>query len=64
MAQAASSPHLKQAFEHHIRQTHEHLSRLNRVFTSLNYGHSGETCEAMEGLLQEGEEIIQATGGS
>ncbi|HMQ54640.1 MAG TPA: ferritin-like domain-containing protein [Anaerolineae bacterium] len=62
MAQAASSPDLKQAFQLHLQQSQEHIRRLDRVFNALNQSHSGKTCEAMVGLIKEGEEVIRATG--
>jgi ferritin-like metal-binding protein YciE len=62
--QADTSSALKQAFEHHLQQSQEHVHRLDRIFASLDYGHMNETCEAMKGLLKEGEEVIQAQGDS
>jgi len=60
MAQAASSPELKQAFEQHLQQTKGQVSRLEEVFKHLNHSPRGKTCKAMEGLVEEGEEIIDA----
>lgn len=64
MAQAASTPELKDAFNHHLEQTRNHVNRLDSVFSDLGTTSSGEECEAMKGLIKEGEEIISATTGS
>jgi ferritin-like metal-binding protein YciE len=62
MADAATSPALKQAFHEHAQQTKRHVSRLEQIFVELGKPSSRETCEAMKGLIKEGEEIIGATG--
>jgi ferritin-like metal-binding protein YciE len=62
MADAASSAELKQAFTHHLEETNKHVTRLDEVFTKLNEDPKGETCEAMKGLVKEGEEFIHAKG--
>src|ERR1700745_272848 len=55
MAEAACSQELKSAFNHHLEQTHEHVSRLKDIFEDIGEKSSGETCEAMKGLIKEGE---------
>lgn len=62
MADAASSTELKQAFNHHLEETKKHVTRLDEVFKNLKQDPSGETCEAMKGLVKEGEEFITAKG--
>ncbi|MBV8214256.1 MAG: ferritin-like domain-containing protein [Verrucomicrobia bacterium] len=62
MADAASSTELKNAFTHHLEETKKHVTRLDDVFKDLNEDPKGETCEAMKGLVKEGEEFIQAKG--
>src|ERR1700741_894051 len=62
MAEAASSNELKSAFTHHLDETRKHVTRLDDVFKSLDEKSSGETCEAMKGLVKEGEEFIHAKG--
>ncbi|HEX3444455.1 MAG TPA: ferritin-like domain-containing protein [Chthoniobacterales bacterium] len=62
MADAASSTELKQAFTHHLEETNKHVTRLDEVFTRLSEDPKGETCEAMKGLVKEGEEFIHAKG--
>ncbi len=64
MAQAASSPQLKQAFEEHLQQTRRQVSRLEQSFVELGRSVERETCEAMKGLIDEGEEIVEATGNA
>ena len=60
MAEAASSAELKKAFEDHLKQTQGHVTRLEEVFKHLNQSAKAKTCEAMKGLVAEGEEIISA----
>jgi len=62
MAEAASSHELKSAFEHHLEETRRHVSRLDSIFKQIDEKSSGETCEAMKGLVKEGEIFIKAEG--
>ena len=62
MAEAASSQELRSAFEHHLEQTREHVSRLKDIFEEIGEKSSGETCEAMKGLIKEGEILVKAEG--
>ena len=62
MAQAANSPELRQAFEHHLVQTRGHVNRLESVFNKLSKTPERETCYAMKGLIKEGEDMISAKG--
>ena len=62
MAESASSPELRKAIEHHLDETRGHVHRLEKVFDTLGASISSEHCEAMEGLVGEGEEIIEAEG--
>ena len=59
---AATHPQLRSAFREHLAQTQEHLSRLNQVFNLMNVEAERETCEAMKGIISEGEEAIDADG--
>lgn len=59
MASAASSDTLKTAFETHYTETEGHIDRLKGVFESLGMAARGKKCKAMEGLLNEAEEIIE-----
>jgi len=61
MRKAASSAELQEAFETHLTQTLEHVSRLEQVFELLETKVQAKKCDAMEGLVQEGESIIEDT---
>jgi ferritin-like metal-binding protein YciE len=58
MAEASTSIQLRQAFESHLMQTRGHVERLERVFNEMNKPAKGETCDAMKGLITEGEKMI------
>jgi ferritin-like metal-binding protein YciE len=62
MAQAASTDELRQAFETHLQETKGHFQRLQDLLPTLGFQAGGETCEAMKGLIKEGEKVIQAQG--
>lgn len=62
MAEAASSPDLRKAFNDHLRQTNEHVRRLERIFQDLQESPGGHTCEGMKGLIKEGEQMIHQRG--
>jgi ferritin-like metal-binding protein YciE len=62
MADAAKTSALKSAFKHHLEETKQHASRLEHVFAGIREKPTGETCEAMKGLIKEGELIIKAEG--
>ncbi|MBX3000673.1 MAG: ferritin-like domain-containing protein [Caldilineaceae bacterium] len=59
MAKAASSTELRQAFQEHLAQTKEHVSRLEQIFKGLEYKPTGQKCKGMAGLIEEGEEMIE-----
>lgn len=59
MAQKAHSPELKKAFEDHLRQTENHIQRLDQVFQKLGQAPTGKFCKGMDGLLKEGQEMMQ-----
>jgi ferritin-like metal-binding protein YciE len=61
MAKAASSDELRQAFEDHLEQTKGHVDRLEQVFEALGEKAKGKKCEAMAGLVKEGDEIVSST---
>ena len=62
MAKAASSPDLAEAFAAHLAETHGHVQRLERIFESLGQTARGKKCKGMEGLLEEGKEILEEEG--
>jgi len=64
MAKAAESEELREAFEEHLQQTEEQISRLDQVFESLGEKMQRKTCKAMQGLIEEGTEVIQEHKGS
>jgi ferritin-like metal-binding protein YciE len=64
MAKAATDDHLKQAFTDHLQQTEGHVERLEQIFEALDEEPAGETCQAMEGLIKEGAQMIKAEGDS
>jgi len=64
MAKAAQNPDLKAAFEKHRGETQEQVSRLEKVFASIDEKPQGKKCEAIEGILDEGKEIMDEYKGS
>jgi ferritin-like metal-binding protein YciE len=64
MAKGARSPDLKTAFEKHRDETEEHVERLQQVFDILGKRAQGKTCQAIEGILEEGEEVLDEFKGS
>jgi ferritin-like metal-binding protein YciE len=61
MAKAATSDELRAAIEKHIGETENHVSRLEQVFESIGEKAVAVKCEAMAGLIKEGEEIVEET---
>ena len=64
MAKAAESEELRQAFEEHLHQTQEQISRLDQVFESLGESMKRKTCKGMQGLIEEGKEVMEEHKGS
>jgi ferritin-like metal-binding protein YciE len=62
MREAAHSSELKQAFSTHQAQTEQHVQRLEQVFRMVGQDPERETCQAMKGLISEGNEMISAKG--
>jgi ferritin-like metal-binding protein YciE len=60
MAESASSPQLRKAFEEHLEQTRGHAERLERIFEQLNESPKGQKCQGIEGIIKEGEEFLDA----
>jgi ferritin-like metal-binding protein YciE len=58
MAKAASSPDLQAAFQEHLEQTRGQIERLERVFEVAGHKVKGRKCKGMEGLVEEGKEIM------
>jgi ferritin-like metal-binding protein YciE len=61
MAQASSNDELRNAFEQHLQETRDHVSRLDDIRGQIGSSMS-EECKGMRGLIQEGEEIVSAIG--
>jgi ferritin-like metal-binding protein YciE len=61
-AEHASSSQLRQAFQDHLTETQGHVSRLEQIFREINVEPKRDTCEAMKGLISEGEEMLKAKG--
>ena len=59
MAKKASNPQLKAGFEEHLRQTEQQVQRLEQIFETLGKSPRGKKCKGMEGLLEEGKEVLQ-----
>jgi ferritin-like metal-binding protein YciE len=59
MAKAAVSPDLKKAFESHLEETQGHVERLDKIFETLGKSPRGKVCHGMEGLLEEGSEVME-----
>jgi ferritin-like metal-binding protein YciE len=62
MAEAATAPELKNAFQEHFRQTKGHVERLEQVFRAIDCEPERETCPAMKGMIKEGQDMIKAQG--
>jgi ferritin-like metal-binding protein YciE len=59
MIKAAKDPELKAAFKTHLRQTGDHAKRLEMICKELGVSPRGKKCVGMEGLLEEGSELIK-----
>ena len=59
MAKAAQSQELRAAFELHETETEEHVARLEKVFKEIDETPSGKTCDAIIGIIEEGEEVMK-----
>ena len=59
LAKAAASDELRQGFEEHLEQTKEHVARLEQIFEALEESPKGKKCAGMEGLVEEGSEVLK-----
>jgi ferritin-like metal-binding protein YciE len=64
MAKAAQSEDLKAAFEKHETETEEHVVRLEKVFEEIDETPRGKTCEAIMGIIEEGQEVMKEFKGA
>ncbi|HMF12199.1 MAG TPA: ferritin-like domain-containing protein [Gemmataceae bacterium] len=63
MAKAAQSEELRAAFEKHEAETEDQVERLEQVFKEINQPARGKTCEAIVGIIDEGQEIMKGYKG-
>jgi ferritin-like metal-binding protein YciE len=59
MAKAATSPELRRAFERHLEETRRQVERLDQIGQTLDIKLTGKKCKGMEGLIEEGKEIME-----
>lgn len=64
MVKATQSPDLRAAFEKHREETEGQVTRLEKVFELIEESPQGKKCEAIEGILKEGEEIMEEYKGT
>ena len=64
MAKAAQSKDLKAAFQKHETETEEHVTRLEKVFAEIDEAPRGKTCEAIMGIIEEGQEVMKEFKGA
>jgi ferritin-like metal-binding protein YciE len=64
MAKAAHSQDLKSAFQKHETETEEHVSRLEKVFEEIDETPRGKTCDAIMGIIEEGQEVMKEFKGT
>ena len=62
MAQAANHEPLREAFQHHLEETRGHVTRVEEALGELGVAHPTEVCKGMQGLIAEGEEMIEMGG--
>lgn len=58
LVKASSSTELRNAFEHHLKETEGHVRRLDQIFEILGESPKGKTCDGMKGVLSEGAESM------
>jgi len=59
---AVTSPELKQALQQHMQQTQQQVQRLEQIFQQLGEQPGGQPCISMQGLIQEGQQLIEQGG--
>ncbi len=63
MARSAQSPDLKAAFEKHKDETEGQIERLQQIFEMMGKRAQGKTCPAIDGIIEEGEEVMDSFKG-
>jgi ferritin-like metal-binding protein YciE len=64
LAKTAENDELREAFENHLRETETHISRIEEIFEMLDEKPRKKKCEGMEGILDEGKEMLSDNKGS
>jgi ferritin-like metal-binding protein YciE len=64
MARGAQSKELQDAFKHHKEETETQVERLQKVFDILGKRAQGKTCPAIDGIIEEGEEVLEEFKGA
>jgi ferritin-like metal-binding protein YciE len=64
MAKAAQSEDLKAAFQKHETETEEHVARLEKVFEEIDERPRGKTCDAILGIIEEGQDVMKTFKGA
>jgi ferritin-like metal-binding protein YciE len=64
MAKAAQAEDLKAAFEKHEAETEGHVERLEEVFAEIDESPCGKTCDAIVGIIEEGQEVMKEYKGT
>lgn len=64
MSKAASSTELQNALEEHLAQTENQVERLEQIFEELDMAARGKTCHGMQGIIEEGKEVLEERKGS
>jgi ferritin-like metal-binding protein YciE len=59
LIELASYPELKDALDNHLKETKNQVTRIEQVFSILNISAQQKTCEAMKGIIKEGEELVK-----
>jgi len=62
MVSAANNSQLKSAFEQHLRETENQVTRLEKVFEIMGQSAKSKTCSGMKGILEEGSEVASTSG--
>ena len=62
MAEKATNPSLKQALQHHLRETERQIERLKSIFEQIGVEPEREKCDAIVGLIKEGSHVLDAEG--
>ncbi|HEV7365986.1 MAG TPA: ferritin-like domain-containing protein [Gemmatimonadales bacterium] len=62
MAKAAENPELQQAFTKHLKETEGQIQRLEKIFQQLGEAVRGKTCKGLQGILEEGKEMMEEDG--